>query len=347
MARGGITQTEVEKARDALLARGVRPSIDAVRIELGNTGSKTTIHRHLQALGEQEGGRLDDEARLSQGLRETVARLAGQLREEAQGLVDEAEARHRAERDALQAQIRNLEQALAALVSEKEGLDASLGDERAAHTEARSALHREEIRTAALSTEKASLEQRLDERGRQIESLEQKHRQAREALEHYRQLSKEQRDQDQRRHASQLQQLQAEIRGHAQALTERQAELTRTAHDNARLAAEIGLAERRSRELEKGQEQAHARIEALLADRARLEAERDAEKSALDAARTDRARLAADLESLSTQLAERTERLHRIEGRLDALIEMKTPKPDAQPPAADKTSPERVDEDDQ
>ena len=45
MARGGITKKAVEQARNALLARGESISIDAVRIELGNTGSKTTIHR--------------------------------------------------------------------------------------------------------------------------------------------------------------------------------------------------------------------------------------------------------------------------------------------------------------
>jgi hypothetical protein len=45
MARSGINKALVQKTRDALLARGVRPSIDTVRIELGNTGSKGTIQR--------------------------------------------------------------------------------------------------------------------------------------------------------------------------------------------------------------------------------------------------------------------------------------------------------------
>ncbi len=51
MARGGINKAVVQKARTALLARGEHPSIDTVRIELGNTGSKTTIHRYLKELG--------------------------------------------------------------------------------------------------------------------------------------------------------------------------------------------------------------------------------------------------------------------------------------------------------
>ncbi len=47
MARSGIYKSEVLRARDNLLAKGRNPSIDAIRAELGNTGSKTTIHRYL------------------------------------------------------------------------------------------------------------------------------------------------------------------------------------------------------------------------------------------------------------------------------------------------------------
>jgi len=50
MARGGVNKAVVQIARTAILARGEHPSIDAVRIELGNTGSKTTIHRYLKEL---------------------------------------------------------------------------------------------------------------------------------------------------------------------------------------------------------------------------------------------------------------------------------------------------------
>ncbi|WP_244216153.1 DNA-binding protein [Pseudomonas reidholzensis] len=38
----------MRKAREALLSRGQNPSIDAMRIELGNTGSQTTIHALLR-----------------------------------------------------------------------------------------------------------------------------------------------------------------------------------------------------------------------------------------------------------------------------------------------------------
>lgn len=50
MARSGLYKSDVKKARDALIAHGKHPSVDAVRIALGNTGSKTTIHKYLKEL---------------------------------------------------------------------------------------------------------------------------------------------------------------------------------------------------------------------------------------------------------------------------------------------------------
>ena len=79
MARGGINKLLVKQARDALMTRGENPSIDRVRIELGNTGSKATIHRYLKELEEEESARLDDEALLSNALKEMVAKLASKL----------------------------------------------------------------------------------------------------------------------------------------------------------------------------------------------------------------------------------------------------------------------------
>lgn len=52
MARGGINKALVARARTALLARGCHPSIDAVRVELGHTGSRNTIQRYLKGLSE-------------------------------------------------------------------------------------------------------------------------------------------------------------------------------------------------------------------------------------------------------------------------------------------------------
>ena len=55
MARGGIYKSEVVRARQRLLALGRNPTIDAIRLELGNTGSKATIHRYIKEIEETLG----------------------------------------------------------------------------------------------------------------------------------------------------------------------------------------------------------------------------------------------------------------------------------------------------
>ena len=83
MARTGLYKSDVKKARDHLVGQGRHPSVDAVRVELGNTGSKTTIHKYLKELEEEDGGE-SAKAPLSDALQDLVARLAAQLQEEAE-----------------------------------------------------------------------------------------------------------------------------------------------------------------------------------------------------------------------------------------------------------------------
>jgi hypothetical protein len=55
MARSGLTKSQVREARDRLLAEGRHPSVDAVRRALGDSGSKSTIHKHLKELRSEDG----------------------------------------------------------------------------------------------------------------------------------------------------------------------------------------------------------------------------------------------------------------------------------------------------
>src|SRR3546814_8150550 len=86
MARGGLYKSDVQKARATLLVQGKHPSIDALRVALGNTGSKTTIHRYLKELEEEEGAGVGAKVAVSAALQELIGRLAGRLPEEAAAL---------------------------------------------------------------------------------------------------------------------------------------------------------------------------------------------------------------------------------------------------------------------
>ncbi|KQX01392.1 hypothetical protein ASC94_01815 [Massilia sp. Root418] len=83
MARTGLDKADVKRARDSLVAQSQYPSVDAVRIALGNTGSKSTIHKYLKELEEEQGGAPRPHA-VSDALQDLVARLAARLHGEAE-----------------------------------------------------------------------------------------------------------------------------------------------------------------------------------------------------------------------------------------------------------------------
>ncbi|AKA80950.1 DNA-binding protein [Pseudomonas synxantha] len=238
MARGGINKAVVQTARLAILARGENPSIDAVRIEMGNTGSKTTIHRYLKELDESETRQAITQASIDDELGELVARLAQRLKEKAQEPIDLALAQFEQQKAALLAQVETLEEAHAQLKQQFDIQAAALTEESAALQTASTSLQAEQTRNAGLSQACSDYELRISDKDEQIRSLEEKHLHARDALEHYRNAIKEQREQEQRRHEGQLQQIQAELRQAQQNALVRQDEITQLHRDNERLLIE-------------------------------------------------------------------------------------------------------------
>lgn len=237
MARGGINKAVVQKARNALLARGLHPSIDAVRIELGNTGSKTTIHRYLKELEAESEPTLSGDS-LSGPLTNLMGQLLDQLKQEAQQSVVEAHETLRRERSAVQQQSAVFEARMRDLESQSSSLAQQL--QAAQELALREQQQRQviEIDNARMVQSLRDLEVRVKERDERIQSLEDMHQHARDGMEHYRQASKEQREQEQRRHDAQISQLQAEVRQLQQTLMIKQDELTQLNRDNARLVTE-------------------------------------------------------------------------------------------------------------
>lgn len=238
MARGGINRAIVQIARDALIARGVNPSINAVRVELGNTGSMTTIARYLGELEKVEPRPNERRERLSNELRGLVGQLLDRLLEEAAEEVAEARAELDKHRASVDEQLAQTQASLANLQRQHDNLQAALGVQAGELSTCQSSLQSELTRNARLSQSCADLEVRVHEKDEQIRSLEEKHLHAREALEHYRSAVKDQREQEQRRHEGQLQQIQVEHRQLQQTLSVKQDELSRLNRDNERLLSD-------------------------------------------------------------------------------------------------------------
>ena len=244
MARTGLYQSEVKKARDALIAQGRHPSVDSVRVALGNTGSKTTIHKYLKELEEQDGGAGGRKASITEALQDIVTRLAAQLHDEGNARIEAVEAKN-LEKDRVHAEsLAALRKEAVALASQLEHAEVMACQEQAAHEQTRAALHAEMIGRHTAEQQVADLKERLAENDGHRRSIEEKHKHAREALEHYRQSVKEQRDQDQRRHEQEIQQLQAEMRQLQQSLVVKQDDITRLNQEGARLVADLSHAQK-------------------------------------------------------------------------------------------------------
>lgn len=254
MARGGVNKAVVQIARTAILARGEHPSIDAVRIEMGNTGSKTTIHRYLKELDETDARRGVPPEQLGDELSELVARLAQRLKEQAQEPIERAEAQYEQLKAELRDQLAQAQQAQLQLQQQLEIQSQALQQEIDTLESTRSMLQTEQTRNAALNQACSDFELRLNDRDEQIRSLEEKHLHARDALEHYRSAVKEQREQDQRRHEGQLQQVQMELRQAQQSALVRQDEITQLHRDNERVLSESRAL---SKELNHANDQQH------------------------------------------------------------------------------------------
>lgn len=239
MARAGIYKSEVVRARNNLLATGRYPSVDAIRIELGNTGSKGTIHRYLKEIDEEEGGNTGTKVAVSEAIQDLSARLAERLHEEAEQRIAALTEKHNA-------QLADLNNVISALRNEAEGfrsqverLTTEIASERTGHGETQMHLQEENLTNVRLTQRVQDLEEQRGKEETHRLSLEEKHRHAREALDYFRAAAKEQRDQDQRQFEQQIQFLQSELRSAKDALNTKQQELIGSHEDNARLSNEV------------------------------------------------------------------------------------------------------------
>jgi chromosome segregation ATPase len=236
MARGGVNKAVVKIARNALLARGVHPSIDAVRVELGNTGSKTTIQRYLRELTEAE----TPEPEMP--VDEELARYIGSLVERMEQMAQSALARDRAafereqagarhQREVEQAGLEQLQQAHAALIDARQ-------EDRTREQALTGQLKSCELEHQRLQEALTQQLRLLEERATQISSLEEKHRYTQDALEHYREQHLVQRERETQRHDQLILQLQHEGRVAQEQLLSKTQEVSQLYRDLERMSGE-------------------------------------------------------------------------------------------------------------
>jgi chromosome segregation ATPase len=319
MARGGINKAVVEHARQALLGRGVYPSIDAVRVELGNTGSKTTIARCLKELDTQTPREATSRERMSGELKALVEGLLDRLAEESAEVVAQAQADFDRQRAEWEARLEGAEADLKSARLQCDSQQAALTEQSGVLQTTHSSWQMELTRNAKLSQQCQDLEMRVEDKERQIQSLEEKHVHARAALEHYREAMKTQREQDQRRHEAQLQQIQLEQRKLQETLVIKQDESTRLNRDNERLLGEL---RQQARALTEQQEQAQrlaSELRAAQMSSAKADGVREQLLEQVTAAKADNLALQQAVSAAREQLSQAHQHAAALSDELKAL----------------------------
>lgn len=243
MARAGIYKSDVVKARNALVAKGTYPSIDAVRIEMGNTGSKATIHRYLKEIEEEDGGSSLPRVAVSEAIQDLVSRLSERLSEEAGAHVQELLTKQTEQQRLNQEATTSLKTELQTTRQQLEQTQRHLADEKANHGKTNEALSAKTLTSTQLVRQINDLQERLAIEERHRQSLEEKHQHAHQALEHFRQASKEQREQEQRKHEQQVQYFQMELKKINEVLTAKQHEAIHAQQEGVRLLGELSRAQ--------------------------------------------------------------------------------------------------------
>ncbi|MCU8015079.1 DNA-binding protein [Shewanella sp. SM74] len=300
MARGGISKEAVEQARNALLARRESVSIDAIRIELGNTGSKTTIHRYLKELEDAEGN-TQLITSLSEELTFIVEKMSGRLLQEANEIIEKERAQHREVITVRDERYEQLRQELLEIQSHRDELMGKLQQQEHERKELKTNIDTQKLTIERLKTNEEAMLLRLADKDQQIASLEEKHAQSRSALEHYRNSVKEQREQEQHRHESQVQQLQLEIRALNQQLTAKQLENATVQKQCIKLET---LLEGISEQLQKAEVSLSAMTKVKLA----VEADNHSFKQQITSVEDRYQQATSRINSLNTQLAEQTDK---------------------------------------
>jgi chromosome segregation ATPase len=333
MARGGIYKSEVQRARANLVAQGRYPSVDAIRIELGNTGSKSTIQRYLKEIAEEDVGRGGGVPALSEAIQALARQLAERLQAEADARIAQLETRHAAEVSAFRDAAAKLQDQLNVATHALEEARREIETSRRRHDDL-AARFTEESRARTQAVQQvADLQIQLQSQTAHTESLEGKYADARRSLDHYREAAKEQREREARKHEAEVQFLQQEIRGLQTALTETQSKLTSGNEHRARLEAELEAARRGLEAVERTKVELASinnRLASAMADREGLSKLLEAERRRSEALAADSQASAEDRQRLDTRVREleselltaraRQETTERLQAQIDEHI---------------------------
>lgn len=207
-----ITKDDVLNARDELIALNQKPTIDKIRIKLGNRGSKTTIQKHLKSLEIEKPITIRDKSVLNDRILDLASALTQELKTNAEKILKEKES------EFLKV-LENKDLGMKSLSMEKESVIEKLNILEKKHNELceKNLYLTQEISKNANEIQdlKASNKEKdaiSNEKDKKIFSIEKMCDHFKTSMEHYRESSQELRGQEIEKHEQEIQKLANEIK---------------------------------------------------------------------------------------------------------------------------------------
>lgn len=250
MSRSGLTKNMVKQARDVLISQNKYPSVDAVRIELGNTGSKSTIHKYLKELEEDGEQSIGQNLSVSETIQSLVIRLAEQLHIEANVEIEKIKETSQINEERFKEEIQALRNELSQTKMILQECDTSMNEQQKINEILKISLDQEIIVKNRLEQQVVNLNESLKQNKEYLCSLEEKFKHAQQSLDHYRESVKEQRQQDLRRFDHQIQSLQAEARQLQQTIIVKQDKLNELSLEKNKLTTELSISNQNNKRCE-------------------------------------------------------------------------------------------------
>lgn len=250
MSRSGLTKSKVKQARDILISQNRYPSVDAVRIELGNTGSKSTIYKYLKELEEDKEQGIGQNLSISETIQNLTIRLAEQLHIEANTEIERVKEINQINEERFKKEIEALRNELNQTKVVLQERDNTVNEQYRINDILKITLDQEVIAKNRLEQQVVNLTESLEQNKEYLSNLEEKFKHAQQSLDHYRESVKEQRQQDLRRFDHQVQSLQAETRQLQQTIVVKQDKLNELSLENTKLVTELSISNKSNKRFE-------------------------------------------------------------------------------------------------
>ena len=211
MARAGVTYHDVAQAAHQLTEQGKNPTIEAVR-SLLNTGSNTTLSKHLNQWRQQQQGITTAARELPETLVNAVKGLHQAITSEAELKIEQLEVAHAKTVQDLQSELESLQQKhnkISQINRQLEQDKVQLIDDKAA---LKRYIEGQKDNLCQQQQEIHLLNERLCDKKADIENLHQQLKNAQTNLEHYREMIRQEREQERLNFESKVTQLERSLR---------------------------------------------------------------------------------------------------------------------------------------